>query len=91
VIGLFLAQLAIAGSPALHSQTAEMKRTGASPLPVRAIWPDGEGPFPVIVFSHGLHLNRDGYKPRVEHWARNGFLVLLPTHDDRVNVAWIRV
>ena len=83
---LILAQLACAGAPTLHSQTAELKRTEASPLPVRAIWPEGDGPFPVIVFSHGVYGNRDGYKPLVEHWARNGYLVVMPSHGDKGKV-----
>ncbi len=80
---LILAYSANAAAPGLHTQTAELKRTAASPLPVRAIWPDGDGPFPVIVFSHGIYGNRDGYKPLVEYWARAGYLVLLPSHQDR--------
>jgi len=82
VLWLLLTQLAVADGPRLNTQTAELKRTSEKPLPVRAIWPDGDGEMPVIVFSHGVHGSRDGYKPLVEHWARHGYLVVLPTHDD---------
>lgn len=80
---LLLVHLACAATPKLHTETAELRRNAASPLPVKAIWPDGDGPFPVIVFSHGVYGSRDGYKPLVEHWARAGYLVLLPSHNDR--------
>lgn len=81
MLGVLLISLAIGGPP-LQEQRAELPRDSGPPLPVRAVWPEGEGALPVIVFSHGVHANREAYKPLVEHWARHGYLVVQPTHDD---------
>lgn len=51
-------------------------------LQVRATWPDAEGPFPVIVFSHGAYGSKDAYLPLTEYWAAHGYVVLQPTHSD---------
>ena len=74
--------LSSAAAPELCTQTADLKRTSEVPLPVRAVWPAGDGELPVIVFSHGVHSSREAYRPLVEHWARHGYLVVQPTHDD---------
>lgn len=55
---------------------------GARDLPVRLTWPRAGGPWPVVVFSHGLGGSREGYEPLVGHWAAHGFLVIQPTHPD---------
>ena len=44
--------------------------------------PDGEGPFPVIVFSHGTFSSKDMYDPVLSHWARAGNIVVAPNHVD---------
>lgn len=51
-------------------------------LPVRVTYPKGEGPFPVIVFSHGAWAARDLYVPLSTHWASHGYVVVQPTHED---------
>ncbi len=42
------------------------------------------GRLPVILFSHGAALSRAQYAPLVEYWARSGFVVLQPDHEDAV-------
>lgn len=42
------------------------------------------GKLPVILFSHGAALARGHYAPLVEWWARQGFVVLQPDHEDAV-------
>lgn len=42
------------------------------------------GHAPVILFSHGAALARGHYAPLVEAWARAGFVVLQPDHEDAV-------
>jgi predicted dienelactone hydrolase len=42
----------------------------------------GQGPLPVIVFSHGFGQSLDGYAPLADHWAAQGFVVVQPTHLD---------
>lgn len=51
-------------------------------LPVRVTWPDGEGPFPLIVWSHGYLGSKDAYEPLVQHWASHGYVVIQGTHSD---------
>ena len=56
------------------------KRKKDLPLTVR--YPKGEGPFPVIVFSHGAGGSGKDYLSLVEHWVRSGYVCLQPTHGD---------
>lgn len=44
--------------------------------------PEGEGPFPVIAFSHGTFSSKDMYDPVLSHWARAGNIVVAPNHVD---------
>jgi dienelactone hydrolase len=37
---------------------------------------------PVIVLTHGNRLSREDYRPLVEWWARAGFVVVQPDHED---------
>lgn len=43
-----------------------------------------EGRLPVILFSHGAALSREQYAPIIDWWARHGFIVLQPDHEDAV-------
>ena len=44
-------------------------------VPVKIYSPQtGRGPFPVIVFSHGLGGSRDGYEYLGRHWASHGYV-----------------
>ena len=40
----------------------------------------GAGPFPVILFSHGLGGSRDGYSYLGKHWASHGYICVHLTH-----------
>ena len=51
-------------------------------MDVRVIYPGGEGPWPLIVFSHGMFSSNDMYMPILEHWASHGYLVVAPNHLD---------
>lgn len=42
------------------------------------------GKLPVILFSHGAALSRANYAALAEWWARQGFVVLQPDHEDAV-------
>ncbi len=49
-------------------------------VPVKIYYPDAPGPFPVIVFSHGVGGSKD-YAPGLGiHWASHGYVVIHPTH-----------
>ncbi len=44
-------------------------------LPVKVYYPKtGDGPFPVIVFSHGLGGSCEGYQFQGERWASHGYV-----------------
>lgn len=70
-----------ASAGSVHSESIALERAG-DPLKVRVTWADGDGPMPVIVFSHGLGGSGDNYQPLARAWAEHGFLVVQPTHPD---------
>jgi predicted dienelactone hydrolase len=51
-------------------------------LRVVAVYPQGPGPYPVIVFSHGGGGSPRSYMTLSRYWASHGYVVLLPTHAD---------
>jgi len=48
----------------------------------------GAGPFPVILFSHGLGGTRDGYEYLGRHWASHGYVVIHLQHPGSDDSAW---
>jgi dienelactone hydrolase len=56
---------------------------GRPPSPGRSLEttlyvPDGEGPFPLIVFAHGLNGHPDKFTQLLTVWARAGYVVAAP-------------
>ena len=51
-------------------------------LPVDVTYPNGPGPFPVVVFSHGDGGSGDDTRPLARFWATRGYVVLAPSHRD---------
>lgn len=51
-------------------------------LKVKVTRPTGSSKLPVIVWSHGMYGSHENYKPLVEHWAQNGYLVVQTSHSD---------
>jgi len=50
-------------------------------IPVKIYYPKtGIGPFPVIIFSHGLGGSRDGYAYLGEYWAAHGYVSMHIQH-----------
>ncbi len=45
-------------------------------------FPEGDGPFPVVLFSHGGSCASAGYGPITEYWASRGYVVIEPIHLD---------
>jgi predicted dienelactone hydrolase len=59
------------------------------PVPVKIYYPEkGEGPFPVIVFSHGLGGSREGYEYLGRHWASHGYVVAHVQHQGSDDQVW---
>lgn len=49
-------------------------------LPTTIWFPDAEGPFPLVVFSHGVNSRNRAYEALVERWAEAGYVVAAPNH-----------
>ncbi len=51
------------------------------PLPTTVWYPtDGDGPFPLVLFSHGLTSEPGAYASVLREWARAGFVVAAPAY-----------
>ena len=58
-------------------------------MPVRLYFPKtGKGPFPVIIFSHGLGGSRDGYAYLGRHWASYGYVSVHLQHKGSDTSVW---
>jgi predicted dienelactone hydrolase len=58
-------------------------------VPVKIYYPEkGQGPFPVIVFSHGLGGSRDGYEYLGRHWASHGYVSVHLQHLGSDDAVW---
>jgi dienelactone hydrolase len=51
-------------------------------LQTRLTYPQGDGRFPLIIWSHGAYGSKDAYSPLVTHWASHGYVIVQPTHSD---------
>jgi len=51
-------------------------------LTLRITYPESDGSFPTILFSHCVRGKRDNFKQLAEHWAANGYVVLQADHAD---------
>lgn len=49
---------------------------------VKIYYPEGPGPFPVIIFSHGAFASRESYSALGEYWASYGYVSIHPSHAD---------
>ena len=57
-------------------------------VPVKIWHPAGDGPFPVIVFSHGLGGTRDSYAYLGQHWASHGYVCVHVQHVGSDDAVW---
>ncbi|RYG66535.1 acetylhydrolase [bacterium] len=57
-------------------------------VPVKIFYPTGPGPFPVVLFSHGLGGARENYTYLGEYWAKHGFVVLHFQHIGSDDAVW---
>ena len=58
-------------------------------VPVKIYFPkEGEGPFPVIIFSHGLGGSREGYEYLGRHWASRGYVSVHLQHVGSDEAVW---
>ena len=58
-------------------------------VPAKIYYPaDGAGPFPVIIFSHGLGGSREGYQYLGRHWASHGYVSVHLQHIGSDQAVW---
>jgi predicted dienelactone hydrolase len=73
-------------------ETASFEWTDAArnrEVPVKVYYPkDGAGPFPLIVFSHGLGGSREGYEYLGRHWASHGYVSVHVQHKGSDTEVW---
>jgi predicted dienelactone hydrolase len=58
-------------------------------VPAKLYFPAaGKGPFPVLLFSHGLGGSRDGYEYLGRHWASHGYVAVHLQHRGSDDAVW---
>lgn len=57
-------------------------------VPVKMYYPVGDGPFPVVLFSHGLGGSRDNYRYLGEYWSKHGIASLHLQHIGSDDAVW---
>jgi dienelactone hydrolase len=61
-------------------RTDTFTRDGTRALRTRTWYPRSGGPFPVVIFSHGLRGHPDQFAPLLRGWAAAGFVVVAPAY-----------
>ena len=57
-------------------------------VPVKIYYPKGDGPFPAIIFSHGLGGTREGYEYIGTYWAAHGYASVHLQHVGSDDAVW---
>jgi predicted dienelactone hydrolase len=57
-------------------------------VPIKAYVPEGAGPWPLVLYSHGLGGSREGGRAWGEHWASHGLASLHPQHAGSDEALW---
>jgi fermentation-respiration switch protein FrsA (DUF1100 family) len=65
---------------ALEVRTLKLSRGADRPLPTTVRYPRAGGPYPLILFSHGLTARPADYADLLTTWARAGFVVAAPAY-----------
>ncbi len=55
-------------------------------LGIRINFPEEQGSYPLIIWSHGMYGSKDNYQPLVEYWTSRGYVVIQPTHSDSLSL-----
>lgn len=69
----------VATAGGITTLTEHFERDGR-PLPTTIWAPDGRGPFPIVLFSHGLGASPEGFRALFDDWVREGFVVVGPAY-----------
>ncbi|MFG1989113.1 alpha/beta hydrolase family protein [Actinoplanes sp. NPDC048988] len=65
---------------AVTTRRLALRRGADRPLATTVWAPKGDGPFPLILFSHGLTADPGDYADLLSAWARAGFVVAAPAY-----------
>ena len=65
---------------AVQTRKLTLNRGADRPLPTTVWLPRGDGPFPLILFSHGLGASPADYQQLLQAWAKAGFVVAAPAY-----------
>ncbi len=57
-------------------------------IPVKLYIPDASGPFPLVIFSHGLGGSREAAPYLGEYWAKKGYLGVFIQHPGSDSSVW---
>jgi predicted dienelactone hydrolase len=63
-----------------------LRTSGDRDLPLKVYYPQGKGPFPVIIFSHGTGASKEAYSELGSYWASYGYVSIHPTHADSLSL-----
>ena len=55
-------------------------------LDVNIYFPEAEGKYPLLLFSHGNWSDKDSYDVVIQHWVSHGYVVIAPNHLDCCNM-----
>jgi dienelactone hydrolase len=70
-----------AGDFRIEQRELDLSRGRDRPLATTVWYPaDGDGPFPLVLFSHGLSSEPQAYASVLRPWARAGFVVAAPRY-----------
>ncbi|MDG2319319.1 MAG: alpha/beta fold hydrolase [Rhodospirillaceae bacterium] len=61
---------------------------GERSIRLRISYPDGNGPFPLVVLSHGGGCVGGSYGAVGDHWTSHGYVVIQPTHPDSASLGF---
>jgi prepilin-type processing-associated H-X9-DG protein len=71
----------------IRTQKFSLARGKARPLPTTVWRPASGGPYPLVLFSHGLRATPQSYAEMLGSWARAGFVVAAPAYPHTAGTA----
>jgi predicted dienelactone hydrolase len=74
------------GTDIWRAEWHDAKRNRAVPLKI--YYPKGDGPYPVIIFSHGLGGTRENYEYLGSYWAAHGYVSVHLQHIGSDDAVW---
>jgi len=86
-LAAFLSEPAPMKTASLEKTFKDISRDGRE-IPMKIYFPESGGPYPVIVFSHGLGGSMEGYQYLGSYWAAHGFVCAHVQHKGSDEELW---